>query len=207
MKDQPSYPKGPITQIYGQAFTLRGDDIDTDRIIPARFLKCISFTSLGDKVFADDRSEMNGHHPFDLNINKGASILVVNDNFGCGSSREHAPQALMRWGIRALIGQSFAEIFYGNCLSLGIPCATASAKTINAIQNHIENDNRHYWTLKIKKKKIFSNDQAWEVDIQQGPLEMLATGKWDAISQLMSNEEDLLKVKNKLPYLNQFKKF
>ena len=98
------FPQGLITKIEGRALVLRGDDIDTDRIIPARFLKCVSFEALGAQAFADDRKELEGHHPFDLPAHQGASILVVNDNFGCGSSREHAPQALMRWGIRALVG-------------------------------------------------------------------------------------------------------
>ena len=97
-------PKGEIKLIKGRSFVIQGDDIDTDRIIPARFLKCVIFSALGEQVFADDRKELKGNHPFDLDHNKGAIILIVNDNFGCGSSREHAPQALMRWGIRSIVG-------------------------------------------------------------------------------------------------------
>merc|ERR1739843_57566 len=106
-------------------------------MIPARFLKCVSFEALGDQVFADDRLELSGEHPFDQARYQGASILIVNGNFGCGSSREHAPQALMRWGIRAVVGVSFAEIFFGNCLALGIPCASAAAERILEIQQAV----------------------------------------------------------------------
>ncbi len=138
MKNQPPFPQGSIEKIHGKCLVLRGDDIDTDRIIPARFLKCISFDDLGESVFADDRLEQKGLHPFDQAQNQNSSILIVNKNFGCGSSREHAPQALMRWGIRAIIGQSFAEIFYGNCLSIGIPCAIIAESSINSIRKQIE---------------------------------------------------------------------
>ena len=117
MKGEFKPPFGQLSQIRGECISLIGDDIDTDRIIPARFLKCIDFDSLGKSVFDDDRKTLKGKHPFDLEANKGCSILIVNSNFGCGSSREHAPQALMRWGIKAIIGESFADIFYSNCIA------------------------------------------------------------------------------------------
>jgi 3-isopropylmalate/(R)-2-methylmalate dehydratase small subunit len=123
-------PMGNFSQINGKCISLVGDDIDTDRIIPARFLKCIDFDSLGESIFDDDRKTLKGKHPFDLETNKGSSILIVNSNFGCGSSREHAPQALMRWGIKAIIGESFADIFYSNCIAIGIPCFTLPKESI-----------------------------------------------------------------------------
>jgi 3-isopropylmalate dehydratase small subunit len=131
------FPSGPILRLQGRGVVVEGDDIDTDRIIPARFLKCVSFEGLADGVFADDRAELAGAHPFDRPEFQGATLLVVNRNFGCGSSREHAPQALMRWGIRAVIGESFAEIFFGNCLALGIPCLTASHADCLSLQASI----------------------------------------------------------------------
>ncbi len=199
-----NFPKGEIKQIQGQCIVLKGDDIDTDRIIPARFLKCISFQHLGNQVFLDDRNERKGSHPFDLVINKDASILVVNENFGCGSSREHAPQALMRWGVRAIIGQSFAEIFYGNCLALGIPCLTSTAITISQLQDKIQENNQQIFELNIKEKFIKHENKQWELDIESGSWQMLITGHWDATSQLISRGKELNTTIQRIPYLNNF---
>ena len=199
------FPKGEIKSIQGRSFTIRGDDIDTDRIIPARFLKCVSFSALGEQVFADDRKELNGNHPFDLDHNKGASILVVNDNFGCGSSREHAPQALMRWGIRLIIGESFAEIFFGNCLALGIPCLTASKEKIVKLQNLVEKTNHQIWNFNLKNLSISNQKETFKLNLDEGPYNMLYSGKWDATSQLLDEEEKINKTFNNLPYLNNFK--
>ena len=199
------FPKGEIKSIQGRSFTIRGDDIDTDRIIPARFLKCVSFSALGEQVFADDRKELNGNHPFDLDHNKGANILVVNDNFGCGSSREHAPQALMRWGIRLIIGESFAEIFFGNCLALGIPCLTASKEKIIKLQNLVEKTNHQIWNFNLKNLSISNQKETFKLNLDEGPYNMLYSGKWDATSQLLDEEEKITKTFNNLPYLNNFK--
>ncbi|KZR68458.1 3-isopropylmalate dehydratase small subunit 1 [Prochlorococcus marinus str. MIT 1313] len=198
------FPHGPIDQVRGRAVMLRGDDIDTDRIIPARFLKCVSFEALGDQVFEDDRLEMVGSHPFDLKVHQGASILIVNDNFGCGSSREHAPQALMRWGVRALIGQSFAEIFYGNCLALGIPCATAAFAQIDALQQAVEAEPSQSWVFNLQAQQLTSAAGSWDLQIESGPREMLLSGRWDATSQLVAQDAALKRTMADLPYLNDF---
>ncbi|HGY5549128.1 MAG TPA: 3-isopropylmalate dehydratase small subunit [Prochlorococcus sp.] len=198
------FPQGVIDQVSGMALMLHGDDIDTDRIIPARFLKCVSFEALGNQVFEDDRLELGGSHPFDLPVYQGASILIVNGNFGCGSSREHAPQALMRWGIRALIGESFAEIFYGNCLALGIPCATGSADQIEALQESVAAEPSLSWSLNIQSQQFQSSIGSWDLQVDSGPREMLLSGRWDATSQLLEHDAALKSTMAALPYLNNF---
>ncbi len=199
-----NFPFGPIDNLEGRAIALRGDDIDTDRIIPARFLKCINFESLGDNVFSDDRLELNGEHPFDKPKSKGASLLIVNDNFGCGSSREHAPQALMRWGIRAIVGQSFAEIFYGNCLSLGIPCVKLANSEINDIQSLVERKSNLNWTMSLTKKSLSSENNFYRIEVEKGSLEMLIKGSWDGTAELIANEKAFAATQARLPYLNQY---
>ena len=199
------FPKGEIKAITGRSLVIKGDDIDTDRIIPARFLKCVSFSALGEQVFADDREELKGNHPFDLEQNKGANILIVNDNFGCGSSREHAPQALMRWGIRLIVGESFAEIFFGNCLALGIPCLTASKKKITELQNLVDENPKQIWDFQLKELSISNQKETVELNIEEGAYKMLYSGKWDATSQLLDEEERINNTVANLPYLNNFK--
>jgi len=199
-------PAGPITQVKGRALVLRGDDIDTDRIIPARFLKCVTFDGLGEQVFADDRIELQGAHPFDQPDHQGARLLLVNRNFGCGSSREHAPQALMRWGIRAVVGESFAEIFYGNCLALGIPCLTASHELMLAIQAAAAADPAVEFALEVASARLRSSqpETSWELELPAGPRQMLSTGQWDGTGQLVANGAALAATAARLPYLTQF---
>ena len=193
-------PIGKITQIHGKCISLVGNDIDTDRIIPARFLKCVSFDSLGNSVFEDDRENLKGRHPFDLEKNKNASILIVNSNFGCGSSREHAPQALMRWGIKAIIGESFAEIFYSNCIAIGIPCFTLPKKSIQDIQKY--NDNKSFFLeIDLKKSLAKAEDLKFQLDIKESSKKMFLSGEWDATSTLLENENLIEKKNNDLPYL------
>ena len=190
--------------VRGRALVLRGDDIDTDRIIPARFLKCVSFEALGAQAFADDRQELAGRHPFDQSVHAGASILVVNDNFGCGSSREHAPQALMRWGIRALVGVSFAEIFYGNCLALGIPCATAASQQISLLQDAVAADPSENWLLDLNGLTFSGGSVSEPIQVASGALDMLRSGQWDATGQLVARDDQLTRTMANLPYLRGF---
>ena len=199
------FPKGKINVIRGRGLVIKGDDIDTDRIIPARFLKCVSFSALGEQVFADDRKELKGNHPFDLDEYQESNILVVNDNFGCGSSREHAPQALMRWGIRLIIGESFAEIFFGNCLALGIPCLTTSKQEISKLQNLVSENSNQIWDFNLRELSISNQKERFILDLEAGAYKMLYSGKWDATSQLLDAAEKINTTFRNLPYLNNFK--
>ena len=198
VKFQP--PMGKFSQINGKCISLIGDDIDTDRIIPARFLKCIDFDSLGKSVFDDDRKTLQGNHPFDLETNQGASILIVNSNFGCGSSREHAPQALMRWGIKAIIGESFADIFYSNCIAIGIPCFTLPKNSIKKIQKYLDTK-KLYLQIDLVKSIAKSENLEFKLEIKETSKKMFLSGEWDATSKLLENANLIEKKLNDLPYI------
>ena len=202
------FPSGPIDAVSGTTVVVRGDDIDTDRIIPARFLKCVTFDALGPAAFADDRAELasgpSGPHPFDRPEHQGASLLLVNRNFGCGSSREHAPQALMRWGIRAVVGESFAEIFYGNCLALGIPCLVADHATMLALQEAAIAHPAERFQLDVATASLEGAGQRWGLELAAGPQQMLGSGQWDATGQLLAHGEQLAATVARLPYLQGF---
>ena len=200
MKGKFKPPIGKFSKITGKCISLIGDDIDTDRIIPARFLKCVDFDSLGESVFDDDRKTLKGKHPFDLEANKGASILVVNSNFGCGSSREHAPQALIRWGIRSIIGESFADIFYSNCIAIGIPCFTLSKYSLKKIQNYIDKQDL-FLEIDLFKSRAISKDFILDLEIKETSKNMFLSGEWDATSKLLENENLIEKKFNDLPYI------
>ena len=204
MKKTSKLPAGPINSVEGQCIYLQGNDIDTDRIIPARFLKCTSFEALGSQVFADDRAEQKGFHPFDQGDNQNSSILIVNKNFGCGSSREHAPQALMRWGIRAVIGQSFAEIFYSNCLSIGIPCACILEPELDILLRELKNKPQSSYKLDVHEKNIYNQNISLDLTIEESTIEMLLSGRWDATSTLIQQEMKTRLIKESLPYINNF---
>ncbi len=199
MKTEFNPPSGKILQISGKCISLIGNDIDTDRIIPARFLKCINFDALGNSVFEDDRKTLNGRHPLDLEENKNASILIVNSNFGCGSSREHAPQALIRWGIKAIIGESFAEIFYSNCIAIGIPCFTLPKKSIEDIQKYIDNESL-FLEIDLKNSLAKSKDLNFILEIKESSRKMFLSGEWDATATLLKNARLVEKKFKELPY-------
>ena len=200
MKEEFQPPKGKIIKVSGNCISLVGDDIDTDRIIPARFLKCVDFESLGDSVFEDDRKDLNGKHPFDLKLNQNSEILLVNSNFGCGSSREHAPQALMRWGIKAIIGESFAEIFYSNCVAIGIPCFTLSKENIKSLQKKAETGNLSL-QIDINNVNAFDGSTKHKLNLKESSKNMFLTGQWDATSTLLSNIELIESKIENLPYI------
>jgi 3-isopropylmalate/(R)-2-methylmalate dehydratase small subunit len=155
---------------------------------------------MGESVFEDDRKTLKGKHPFDLEKNKNASILIVNSNFGCGSSREHAPQALIRWGIKAIIGESFADIFYSNCIAIGIPCFTLPKKSIEEIQNSCDTKFL-FLEIDLKNSLAKSKDLILNLKIKESTRKMFLSGEWDATSTLLENENLIENKFNDLPYL------
>ena len=191
-----------VNKISGRGIPVVGNDIDTDRIIPARFLRCVTFDGLGESVFKDDRAQSNGTHPFDQSQYQGASLLVVNGNFGCGSSREHAPQAIARWGINALIGESFAEIFFGNCVAIGVPCVTAEPAIVKELQEAIAANPETAISLDLDTLEVTFGDKKYSVSLPDGPRKMFLTGTWDTCGQLIQSADKVRETAAKLPYLS-----
>ena len=190
-----------VKQISSQAVPLLGNDIDTDRIIPARYLKAITFDDLREGVFVDDRKALNGEHPFDQIQYQGANILIVNRNFGCGSSREHAPQALAKWGIKALIGESFAEIFFGNCVAMGIPCVTAEAEVVQQLQELVIANPQEVVSIDLEKLQVEIGDFTASLVMSEGTRSAFIAGTWDACGQLVANAQQVKATAAKLPYI------
>jgi len=191
----------------GRALVVRGSDIDTDQIIPARYMTSVRFEGLEQHVFHDVRFSADGSakdHPFNDRSRRGASILVVNRNFGCGSSREHAPQALHRWGIRALVGESFAEIFFGNCTALGIPAVTASADDVAALMDTIELDPALGVTIDVAALTLSSRAGTVRVQLPASARSALLEGTWDALRVLLAAEAEILATAARLPYVTGF---
>lgn len=190
-----------VQVVSGRGIPLVGDDIDTDRIIPARFLKCVTFDGLGAHAFEDDRAQLGGQHAFDQPQYQGAEVLVVNRNFGCGSSREHAPQAIAKWGIKALVGESFAEIFFGNCVAMGIPCVTATGDDVKALQGAIAANPQAAVTVNLESMTATCDKVSIPVQMGEGPRQMFLSGSWDATGQLVAQTEQIKATAAKLPYI------
>ena len=187
-------------QVSGRGIPLPGNDIDTDRIIPARFLKAVTFEGMGDHAFEDARQQ-NPEHPFNQKAYQGASVLVVGQNFGCGSSREHAPQALMRWGIRAIVGASFGEIFFGNCVMLGIPCLRASQEDIEWLQREIGRAPQTPVAVDVEKQEVRFGDRVIKASIPDGARNQLVGGTWDSTAVLLEAGAAIEATAGKLPYV------
>ena len=197
-----------IREIRGTALPVRGDDIDTDRIIPARFLKSISFDGLEEHLFEDDRRELDAaradSHPVSNPAYAGAAVMLVNANFGCGSSREHAPQAIRRRGIRAAIGQSFSEIFFGNSVVLGMPCVTATKDTLDALMALVEQDPRAALVVDLASMRVTAGTASYDITLPAAAREAFMDGSWDATGLLLENFEQVHAVAARLPYIGGF---
>jgi 3-isopropylmalate/(R)-2-methylmalate dehydratase small subunit len=193
-----------IDRIEGRACVLRGNDIDTDRIIPARYLRAITFDGLGEHAFEDDRIQAKGDHPFDDERFAGASLLIVGANFGCGSSREHAPQALMRSGFRAFIGESFAEIFAGNCTALGLPYAMLDADDLAALMDAVVLDPEQQVLLDLEARTVTSRAGTAAAKIPDGVRRQLLEGSWNATRVLLDAGDAIEATSARIPYLSDF---
>jgi len=192
-----------IETVSGSGVPLLLDDIDTDRIIPARFLRCVTFDGIGEHAFEDDR-EQDPNHPFNQERFQNASVLVSGRNFGCGSSREHAPQSLMRWGVKAVVAESFAEIFFGNCTSLGIPAVCASREDLTKLATAIEADPTLEFTLDLNALTLSFGGETVSVSMPDSARSALTSGQFDALAQLLARKDDIAATASKLPYLNSF---
>ena len=192
-----------IETVSGSGVPLLLDDIDTDRIIPARFLRCVTFDGIGEHAFEDDR-EQDPNHPFNQERFQNAGILVSGRNFGCGSSREHAPQSLMRWGVKAVVAESFAEIFFGNCTSLGSPAVCAPREDLTKLAAAIEADPTLEFTLDLNALTLSFGGETVSVTMPDSARSALTSGQFDALAQLLARKDDIAATASKLPYLNSF---
>ncbi len=193
-----------VRQIAGRAVPLRGDNIDTDRIIPARFLKSITFEGLQDHLFEDDRKQLEAEgrtHATSHPKFAGATILLVNANFGCGSSREHAPQAIRRSGLRAVVGESFSEIFFSNSVALGMPCVSADRQTLDALMDMVEHDPSIEVVVDLDRMAVAAGTTSFPVTLPKATREALLDGSWDATGLLLDRFDDVERVASRLPYL------
>ena len=191
-------------QVCGRACVLRGNDIDTDRIIPARYLRCVTFDEVGEHAFEDDRIQAKGDHPFDDERFDGANILIVGQNFGCGSSREHAPQALMRCGFEAFVGGSFAEIFFGNCTALGLPCVTLAADDLAALMDAVILDPESTVDVDLAAHEVRHRGASYAATVPDGTRRQLSDGSWNAVAVLLDAGSAIEATAERLPYARGF---
>jgi len=207
MTDEVEIPE--VTHVAGSGVPIRGNDIDTDQIIPARFMKVVTFDGLGQFSFFDlrfDDDDEPKDHPFNEDHFKDSSVMVVNANFGCGSSREHAPQALMRWGIDAIIGESFAEIFAGNCLALGIPTVTADSDTIEALQDWVDENPDGEIEVDVEAETVTYGGETVDVTVDDAQRKALVDGVWDTTALMKSNADAVRETAERLPYVEDGKR-
>lgn len=197
-----------VSCVSGRAVPVRGNDIDTDRIIPARYLKEVTFARMGEYPFFDERFDSSGQtkpHPFNDARFKGASLFFVNKNFGCGSSREHAPQALYRFGIHAIVGESFAAIFAGNCVMMGLPAVTVTSAEMEELMKSVEENPQTVYTVDLQAKLLCYGERKIRFDIPDSYRSALMTGSWDSTSMLRANLDKVKVVAAKLPYMTEFR--
>jgi 3-isopropylmalate/(R)-2-methylmalate dehydratase small subunit len=193
-----------VDYVEGTGVPVRGNDVDTDQIIPARFMKVVTFDGLGEFAFFDQRftdDDEEKDHPFNEERFQDANVMVVNANFGCGSSREHAPQALMRWGIDAIVGESFAEIFAGNCLALGIPTLTADHETIDALQQWVDDNPDGEVEVDVAAETVRYGGTEISVSVDDAQRQALVEGIWDTTALMKANQEAIAATADDLPYL------
>lgn len=191
-----------IVRIGGTALPIRGNNVDTDRIIPARFLKSVSFDGLERHLFEDDREQAGASHPASNPAYAGAAVMLVNANFGCGSSREHAPQAIRRRGIRAVVGESFSEIFFGNSVALGMPCPTLSTEAAAAMQAIAERAPNTRFTLDLERMTLSAGSEVVPVALPAPARESFLDGSWDATGLLLERYDEVRAVAARLPYVS-----
>ena len=204
MSDQPARH---VAVVEGRALPLRGHDVDTDRIIPGRFLRAVSFEGLEAHLFEDDRAAWpatQGAHPFADPTYAGAAVLLVNRNFGCGSSREHAPQAIQRWGIRAIVGESYSEIFFGNAVALGMPCVSAAAQTIEWLQTLAERAPSTTVRVDLEAMIVSAGGRAAPVSLPAAARDAFRSGAWDATGLLLDDFDRVRDTAARLPYVDGF---
>lgn len=194
-----------VTRVSGKGVFVPGDDIDTDRIIPARYLRCITFEGLGEFLFYDERKQEDGtdkSHPLNDSWHRDAVILLSGENFGCGSSREHAPQSIYRWGIQAVLAESFGEIFFGNSTKLGMPCLTASAGEIKKLAAEIKKNPELQIDIDINSASVTYGNYTFQAGLPDGVRQSLVDGRWDPLAELLEGDEEVKQIAASLSYFN-----